>query len=675
MVLDELLQPQSVAVVGSAAPGKLANILLQRLRDGGMARLFAVNPKAQGVGDIPGFPSMLAIGEQVGLAVIAAPASTVPGVLEDCGKAGVRAAVIISSGFSEVGNQDLEEEVERVARQYGIRYVGPNCAGIANPHAGLVATIETAPVKGSIAILSQSGAVGGAFMAMAAVQKIGISKFLSFGNGSDLGVPDFLRYLKEDPDTKVIAMYLESVGDGRAFMEILRDVTRKKPVVLVKAGRTGTGQRAALSHTGSLAGSDAVFDAAMRQCGVIRADTLEDLFSICRGFSLMPPVHGDRLLIVTNSGGPGVMTTDRAEQCGMRVAEPDCAVREQLVAVLKANAAVKNPIDLTVEGTGDQYQQALVSALSAYDSAIALYVGTPYLKAMPVAKGIARAAKESGKPVAAVLMVGADIEESRAYLDAQGVPVFSQGEAAVEVLSRMAQYAVAQTDAKEAVRPPQPLDGGTVAGTLLEPQAMDLLESSGIPVPARRFITRKEDVAAACAELGYPVVMKVVSPQILHKSDVGGVILHIKDAASANAAFDRLEMVGSGKDFRGVMVYPMLCGGTEIILGLTRDPQFGPVVVCGLGGIYTEVLKDVAFRVAPVSEADAREMLESLRSSAILKGVRGQPAVDILSLSRAVASFSRLPFLYPQIQEADLNPVMASADGVLTADTRILCAL
>lgn len=674
MALDQLLQPKSVAVVGSAAPGKLANVLLHRLQDGGMPHLFAVNPKAQGVEEIPGFRSMQEIGEPVDLAVIAAPAATVAGVMEDCGKAGVHAAVIISSGFSEVGNHEGEEAVQRIARQYGIRYVGPNCAGIANPHAKLVATIETAPVKGSIAILSQSGAVGGAFMAMAAEQRMGISKFLSFGNGSDLGVLDFLRYLKDDPDTKVIAMYLESVGDGRAFMETLRDVTGKKPVVLVKAGRTNTGQRAALSHTGSMAGSDAVFDAALRQCGVIRADTLEDLFDLCKGFSLLPPVTGNRLLVVTNSGGPGVMTTDRAEPCKLDVAEPDEAMRAQLAAVLKANAAVKNPIDLTVEGTGEQYRQALETALAAYDSAIALYIGTPYLQAMPVAEGIARAAKESGKPVAAVLSVGADIEESRAYLNAQGVPVFSQGEAAVNMLAQMARYTQVQADAKSLPQPPKALEDQVLSGTLLEPQAMDLLESNGIPVPARRFVSRREDVAASCEALGYPVVMKVVSPQILHKSDVGGVILRIGDAASAEAAFDRLEAVGAGKDFRGVMIYPMLHGGTEVILGLTRDPQFGPVVVFGLGGIYTEVLKDVVFRVAPVDETGARDMIESIRSAAILKGVRGQPPVDLEALGKTIAAFSRLPFRYPQIQEADLNPVMASEAGVLTADARILCS-
>ncbi|MFT9055347.1 MAG: acetate--CoA ligase family protein [Ethanoligenens sp.] len=671
MMLNRILQPQSVAVVGSAAPGKLANILAHRLQDGGMKRLFAVNPKAQGVGSIPGFHSLQEVGEPVDLAVIAAPSATVPGVMEDCGKAGVRAAIIISSGFSEVGNRALEDEVKRIAEKYGIRYVGPNCAGVANPHANLVATIETAPIKGSIAILSQSGAVGGAFMAMAAERRIGISKFLSFGNGSDLGVLDFLQYLKDDPDTKVIALYLESIGDGRAFMKILREVTRKKPVVLVKAGRTGTGQRAALSHTGSMAGADAVFDAAMKQCGVIRVDTLEDLFSVCRGFSMMAPVAGKRLLIVTNSGGPGVMSTDRAEKCGLQVAEPDDSMRERLASALKANAAVKNPIDLTVEGTGEQYREALVTALDSYDSALALYVGTPYLKALPVAEGIAAAAKESGKPVAAVLLVGADIEESRAYLNARGVPVFSQGENAVEVLSQMERYVMAAIE-EDLPCPPLPSEQKW-SDTLLEPQAMKLLESSDIPVPVRRFVAVKEEVAPACAELGYPVVMKVVSPQILHKSDVGGVILHIADVASAESAFDRLAAVGAGKDFRGVMIYPMLRGGTEIILGLTRDPQFGPVVVCGLGGIYTEVLKDVVFRVAPVSEAGAQEMVESIRASAILKGIRGQSAVDLDKLAKTISAFSRLPFLYPQIQEADLNPVIARTDGVVAADVRILC--
>lgn len=673
MELKNLLNPQSVAVIGSASPGKLANVLIHRLRDGGMKKLFAVNPKGKGVEEIHGFFSVQEIGEKVDLAVIAAPASTVPSVMEDCGKAGVRAAVIISSGFSEVGNHDGEEQVREIAKKYGIRFVGPNCAGIANPHAGLVATIETAPIKGSIAIISQSGAVGGAFMAMSAEQKLGISKFLSFGNGGDLSVIDFLTYLKQDKDTKVIAMYLESIGDGRAFMSALRDVTREKPVVLVKAGRTGTGQRAALSHTGSMAGSDAVFDAALRQCGVLRADTLEELFEFCKGFALLPPVAGNRLLVVTNSGGPGVMTTDRAEQLKLDIAEPDAALRTKLAAALKANAAVKNPIDLTVEGTGEQYRQALTTALSSYDSAVALYIGTPYLRAMPVAEGIARAAEESGKPVTAVLMVGEDIAESRAYLNAHGVPVFSQGEGAADLLAQMARYTCIRKESRQLPQPPAVSDKLALKGTLLEPQAMDLLEANGISVPPHCFVEKREDVGEACARIGYPVVMKVVSPQILHKSDVGGVVLRISDREAAEAAYDRLEKVGAGKDFRGVVIYPMLSGGSEVILGITRDPQFGPVIVFGLGGIYTEVLKDVVFRVAPVDIDDAREMVESIKSSAILKGVRGQKAVDLDALAKTIVAFSRLPFVHPEIKEADLNPVIAAPDGVLTADARILC--
>ena len=311
MVYEDLFYPKGVAVIGSATPGKLASVILGRLEEGGCPHLYAVNPKGKAVGSAPGYRSVQEIDGPVSLAVVVSPAATVKDVLEDCGKAGVKAAAIITSGFSEAGNQKGEQEILEVARRYGIRFVGPNCAGVINTHANLLATLETRPPKGSMAVISQSGAVGGALMAMAGEQGVGVSKFLSFGNGLDLNMMEFLEWMRDDDETKVVALYLESIGDGRAFMEALSRLTKKKPVVVVKSGRSQAGQRAALSHTGAMAGADAVFDAALKQCGAVRVDTLEELFDVCKGFSLLPPVEGRRLLIVTNSGGPGVMATDR----------------------------------------------------------------------------------------------------------------------------------------------------------------------------------------------------------------------------------------------------------------------------------------------------------------------------------------------------------------------------
>ncbi|MDR1650256.1 MAG: acetate--CoA ligase family protein, partial [Synergistaceae bacterium] len=343
--LQSLFYPESVAVFGSAGEGKLANVLIGRILDGGMKRVYAVNPKGESVRAAKGYQSLSALPQAVDMAVIASPAKTVNGILEDCGRTGVKAAVIISSGFSEAGNEAGEREIIETAKRHGVRFIGPNCAGMVCTHGGLVATLETAPPAGSISMISQSGAVGGSFMALSADDGVGIAKFVSYGNGGDLTVLELLRYLKEDGKTRVIALYLETVPYGREFMRTVREVCAVKPVVIVKSGRTSTGQRAALSHTGSMAGADAVCDAALRQCGAYRVDTLQDLFEVCKGFATLPPVRGRRLSIVTNSGGPGVMTVDKAEMSGLLIEETPDGLKERLRGFLPSFAGLRNPID------------------------------------------------------------------------------------------------------------------------------------------------------------------------------------------------------------------------------------------------------------------------------------------------------------------------------------------
>lgn len=404
---EAMFSPKGVAVYGSAAPGKLANVLVHRIVEGGLRDVYAINPKGLGVENlgIPGFTTIADVEEPVDMAVIAAPAKTVAGVMEECGKKGVKAAVIISSGFSEAGNAQGEEEVIRIAKKYGIRCVGPNCAGLVNTHANLVATLETMPPKGSISMVSQSGAIGGSFMALSAADGVGIAKFLSYGNGADLTAIDLLKYLKDDPETKVVAIYVESVKDGREFMDTIREVAAVKPVVIVKSGRSSFGQRAAMSHTGSMAGADNVFDAAIKQCGAIRANTLKEMFEICKGFSLMPDMKGRKVAVITNSGGPGVMSTDKAEAEKLDIPVSSEALKEELASFLPPFAGMKNPIDLTVEGTGEQYELAIKAALKEMDAALVIYVGTPYLKSMPCAEGIVNASKSCGKPIAVMMQV------------------------------------------------------------------------------------------------------------------------------------------------------------------------------------------------------------------------------------------------------------------------------
>ena len=400
MGLQSLFYPRGVAVIGSTSLGKLGYQLIRQLQGGGYRAVYAVNPAGKGLpadqehAAVPGFASMIQIGPPVDLAVIVSPTSTVPAVLEDCGRAGIKAAVIITAGFSEVGNHAGEAEVARVARQYDIRVVGPNCAGIVNTRHKLTPTLETLPPAGNVSLIAQSGAVGGVVLAWAKEFGLGISKFVSYGNGADLREVELLRYLADDPDTDVVALYIESVSDGRAFMEAARYCTRHKPLVVIKSGRTESGQRATLSHTGSMAGADAVYDAALQQCGAIRVQTVEELFDACKAFSVLPPLDGDRVVIVTNSGGPGVMAADWAEEIGLDVAEPSSMGQARLAEFLPPHCAFKNPVDLTVEGTEDGYRRALLALLKEYDAALALNIAPAYLDSVSLARGVCDAAEK-----------------------------------------------------------------------------------------------------------------------------------------------------------------------------------------------------------------------------------------------------------------------------------------
>ena len=676
MSIQKLFYPQGVAVIGSASPGKLGYALIKQLLEGGYQAVYAVNPKAKGVMTAPGYDAVTKIGQPVDLAVIAAPASTVEGVLEDCGRAGVSAAVIITAGFSEVGKIAEERAIKRVAERYGIRFVGPNCAGLVNTRHNLFPTLETRPPAGEVAFVSQSGALGGAVLAWAEEQGLGFSKFVSYGNGADLDEVEFLHYLVNDPETKVGALYVESVADGRAFMEAVEAFTRHKPLVVIKSGRTQSGQRATLSHTGSMAGADAVYDAALRQCGAIRVSTIEEMFDLCKGFVSLPPVKGRRVVIVTNSGGPGVLAADHAEEIGLTVAEPSPALRARLSEFLPDFCALKNPIDLTVEGTEDGYRETLVATLKEYYAALALNVCPPYLDSIPLAKGVCDAARLSGKPLVANFMAGQTVAASLPYLKKCNVPNYATGERAMAALAWMAEYEQGRTNRRPLPEAPPAQDKlpgkGRHRGQLLEPEAMAWLRENGIPVPKFRFARDGEAAVAACRAIGYPVVMKVVAPDILHKSDTGGVVLDIRDDEAAVAAFVAIQRAAAGSDFQGVVIYPMIHDAQEVLLGLSRDPQFGPVVAFGLGGIYTEVWRDIALRVAPVDRVGALAMIREIKSFPLLQGVRGDAPRDIEALIEVLVTFSRLPFLYPDIAELDLNPVFLLTEGLVVGDVRVI---
>jgi len=672
--LRELFYPRGVAVIGSTSKGKLAYELIRKIVNGGYNNVCAVNPKGQGAHGVPGYDAVSHIDRSIDLALIASPASTVANVLQDCGKAGVKAAVIITAGFSEVGNIKEEARIAAVGKRYGIRLCGPNCAGIINTRYHLYSTLETHPPQGDVAFVTQSGALGGAVLSWAEEQGLGFSKFASYGNGADLNEIDFLDYLVDDSDTKVVALYIESVSDGRAFMVAAQRLAREKPLVVIKAGCSVSGHRAALSHTGSMAGSDSVYDAAFRRCGAIRVDTIEEMFDLCRGFVMLPPIKGRRLVIVTNSGGPGVLAADRAEAVGLHLDKPTPKLQAKLSTFLPPVCSLENPIDLTVEGTESDYRKTLREALGEYDAALAINVCTPYLEALPLARGIYDAAATVTKPITANFMAGKTVALSLSYLKEHGIPNFVTGERAVTVLSQMATYE--EYKRKNHLLPRIPVMIGPLPGDsdgpLLEPEGMSWLRKNGIPVPEYRLAISMDDAVSESRSIGYPVVIKVVSHDITHKSEIGGVITDIRTDDEVVAAFHSIEQRTGERDFQGVIIYPMITNALEILIGFSRDAQFGPVIAFGVGGIYTEVLQDISLRIAPLDYDDANAMMREIKAFPILEGTRGQPTRDLNALAKILVDFSRLPFRYPEIAEADLNPVFALSTGALVGDVRVI---
>ncbi len=688
---DRLFRPRAVAVFGSVKRDKIAHQLIRQLTEGGFGgRILAVNPRGEspeGFADVPAHSQLPRDGGPVDLALIAVPAPHVGGVIERCGEARVPFAVVFTSGFSEAGNSEAEAALQAAARRHGVRLVGPNCAGIMDSAAGLYASIEVRALPGRTAFLTQSGAVGGAVLALAAGRGIGFSKFVSYGNRVDIGEVELLQYLESDPDTAVIALYLESLQDGRRFMQAARRVSRSKPVVIIKAGRSRSGLRAASSHTGSLAGSDRVFTAMIRQCGALRAPGMEEMLDLCDGLTSLPPLAGRRVAIVTNSGGPGILASDRAEEVGLEVPESSPELREELAELLPPHCAFANPIDLTVEGTREGYRRTLQAVLREYDGAVAINVATPFLDSGSLAEGILEARRGCpDKPLAAVFMAGEIVAEGIARLKAEGVPAFPTGERAVFVLAAMHRYAEGRR-ALDAAPPeegapgtagpypagqPEEPAGLPLSFPILEPDAVAFLEREGFPFPAHAFASRAEEAAQAAGRIGFPLVMKVVSAEILHKSDVGGVQLGIESARQAGERFAGMARRFEGQQFRGTMLYRQVEGGLEMIAGVKQDPTFGPVVLAGAGGVLTELLQDSAVRIAPFDREEALRMLAELKAGPLLAGYRGGAPLDRGALADLLVRLSRLALRYPAIRELDLNPVFLLERGLAIADVRIL---
>jgi len=692
--LDPLFRARSVAVVGaSRRPNTIGyQIVDNLLRHGYTGVVYPVNPSAQAVHSIAAYPSVLAIPGTIDMAVIVVPKENVLEVVDECGQKGVKGLVVISAGFKEVGGEGIlrEERLLQRVKKYGMRMVGPNCMGILNtePRYRLNATFAPSfPPPGQTCFLSQSGAMGVTILDYAREYGIGIHHFASVGNKTDINGNDLLEHWEDDPGAKVILMYLENFGEPRRFTRLARRVTRSKPIVVVKSGRTKSGARAAASHTGALAGVDVAIDALLSQCGVLRAESVQELFDIAMALEEQPIPRGNRVCIVTNAGGPGIMIADACESNGLEIPELSAATQARLREIFPAEASVRNPVDMIASANAESYRVALGAILDDpnVDAAIAAFVPPLGVQQVDVAAAIVEAFKArsaADKPILAVLMGRHGFPEGRAELNEAGVPAYTFPESAARALAAMVRYRQwldkpAEEPARfdvDRARAQALLDGAVADGRnrLKEHEALGLLDAYGIPVVKHRLCTTHTEAREAAETFGYPVVLKAVAAGVIHKSDVGAVRVDIRTPGELDVAFgDMVRRMGEAHlDLEGILVESFVSGGRETIVGITTDPSVGPILMFGVGGIYVEALKDVSFRLAPVTELDAREMLDSIRGARLLQEYRGG-AVDRDAVVEAIQRISQMVGDHPEIAELDINPFLAFGDGGLAVDGRV----
>lgn len=698
--LKAIFTPRSVAVIGaSAKPQSLGRAVFANLLFAGYnGCVYPVNSKAKSILGVRAYPTVLDVPDEVDLAVVLVPAGFVPQVLKDAGRKGVKGAIVISAGFKEIGGGgiELERQLQSVAREYGMAVVGPNCFGVINtdPAVSLNATFSRSfPLGGKIAFISQSGAVGVAALEYAAAEKIGFSKFISIGNKADIDENAVLEALADDPETDVILLYLEALENPKEFVRLARRISEKKPILGVKSGRTLEGAKAAASHTGALAGSDEVYDSLFAQCGVLRVDTLEELFRLGMAFAKQPLPRGHRVAIVTNAGGPGIMATDNSVRYGLELASLDPKTKSILMADLPPTVSLNNPIDLIGDADESRYQLAMQAVLADdnVDGVIVICVPQMLTNLEATSKAIAQQARFSNKPVFAVYMATGNIEDSLKILEDAQIPHYRFPEDAARALSAMARYFHWQSRPRTQVRHFEDIDREKVRAVLAkakkarrkflpEPEAHAVLEAYGFPILRSKMVRDAAEAVAAAREIGFPVVLKIVSPDIVHKVDVGGVRLNLESETEVRDAYaELLQQVTSAKndvEIWGVLVQEMVRGGKETILGMKRDPHFGALLMFGLGGIYVEVLKDVTFRIAPIRELGAKNMIENIKGIKLLMGYRGEPASDLDAIAESLLRLSQLVTDFPEIEEMDINPliVLPAGSGARVVDARILIA-
>ena len=699
--LDEIFRPSSVAVIGASnKPGKVGTYLFRNILEAGFKGVvYPVNPSSKSVSGVRCYPSIDELPETPDLGVVIVPATTVGETIDQLGKAGARGAVIISAGFRELGEAGaaLEADVVRRAAKYRMSIVGPNCFGVINtaPEVSLNSTFSaTLPPKGNIAFVSQSGALCAGILAYGITERIGFSRFVSVGNRAGIDENDLLYSLGRDDATKVILLYLESLVDGRKFLETAREVTEHKPVLVIKGGRTPAGERAAKSHTGSLAqsGRDQLYDALFNQAGVQRTDTLGELFRTAKIFASGLKLDGPRLMILTNSGGPGIVAADAAVRNGLELPPLSHAVHDAVAPLLSPSASVANPTDMTADAGADHYRAVLQKLLEGPEMNGALVITTPTstMTAESVARAILAAKATTSKPIAACIFGVNDLSNEVALLEESGVPTFTFPEEAAQGLGALVRYHAWRTRPKTPVREFEVDHAGAravverarEAGTMIlsDLAARALLTAYGIRFPEGRVVRSLDEAVEAAEAIEYPVVLKVVSPDLSHKTDVGGVALGIRDSASLRTAWEAMQqsLQARAHDARveGFQVESEIQEGKEVLVGVQRDPHFGPILAFGLGGIYVEVLRDVTFRLAPVRPLAALNMVQSVRAFPLLRGVRGEPPSDIEGLTEVIERVSQLAMEVPDVQELDINPLIVLPDrqGAIAADARVVLA-
>ncbi len=699
--LDAIFDPKSIAIIGaSRKPGSVGYSLLANLIDSRFQGIvYPVNPLAKGILGIKCYPNVIEIPDVIDLAIIVVPLQFVPEVLEDCGKKGIKGVIIITAGFKEIGGDGIaaEKNVREICGKYNISLVGPNCLGVMNtsPQSSMNATFGTQmPKEGNIAFMSQSGALCVAVLDYAKEANVGFSMFISMGNKAGVNENELLIYLKEAKNTDVILMYLEDLVDGREFMSIAREITshptNPKPIIALKAGRTVLGAKAASSHTGSLAGSDKVYDAIFEQCGVLRGNTLEEVFDIVKAFSSQPKPKGSNVVIITNSGGPGILATDALIQNGLEIAPFSSSLKKKLKTLLPPTANINNPLDLIAEAQHELYEAALRETLTQKDIHSALIILTPtaFTNVKKIANTIVKAAKTYSKPILCCFLGIYDVSGGIHILEENGIPTYRFPESAARVLAEMTKftewldrpktgikkYKVNKSKATEifdAVRK----DGRSF---LFEQEAYDVLKAYKFPVVRSQIATSEKEAQEAAQTIGFPVVLKIVSPDILHKIDFGGVELNLQNKTEVKEAYQNiLRNIRKRKPnakIVGVIVEEMSRKGKEVILGMNRDPQFGPTLMFGLGGIYVEALEDVTFRLAPIRELTAEIMIKKTKTYKLLQGFRGDPIYDTEAIADCLKRLSQLVTDFDNIKELDLNPLIVyeKGKGCSIVDARII---